>query len=202
MTIEYSELSSIQKKNKTNWLLATSSYFFVYPFTVFLLLVSFMPNFNLHPAYFFGFLIGNFIVKGIFFWIVFHCAYRKHGIGLLTFYLIAMPFLFLKDYINELRNPTRDFWITANFFIFESLFLTWWYIASLKLRKDNKNLQIQSFKTSDSYLKSVASISSAINFEDLQYKYHEAFRECPKHFADALKPHYNEMKLRLEKPSS
>jgi len=122
------------------------------------------------------------------FWVLWHCAYKKHGTAWLTFIICGT-------------------WLSSDiFFSFKSikiigilvfLFKIWWIYQCYQLRKVNIKIQVNAFAATDDYKKAVSSIRSATDIDDLTFRFHEAFREQPRHFSKALRPHYEEMKKQL-----
>ncbi|NGX58967.1 MAG: hypothetical protein KR126chlam3_00109 [Chlamydiae bacterium] len=129
------------------------------------------------------------------FWIIYHCAYRKYGTAWLTWCLVIGPIIFLVENAKIFNEPFNEWTLRA--LLLDIVVFGYWYFLSVKFRKDNKNIQIQSFISSDTYAEAVASIRSAKNLDDLQFKFHEAFRKCPSHFKNSPSPHHTEMKERL-----
>lgn len=107
-------------------------------------------------------------IKGLIFWWIYHCAYKKHGATLLLFFLIVTPLLFFREvfeiffgvlfksaYIQKIISlegmnehgtalyPIVNF-ILNSFIIYlfcSCVLIVWWFIWSIKLRKINKKLQ-------------------------------------------------------------
>jgi len=189
-------MSKKELRNRKIWLFVSTIYFFILPFCR-----SFLfPHDSFGSFPFLSIQVG---FNAIFFAILYYCAYRKQGTFLLTFLLvlgfisfvfssIVLPFAMIQGLIDF---KIFNFKI-SDILLHTSVYLLW-YVSCFKLRKDNKNIQIQTFLSSAEYHKAVESIRSAKDIEDLECKFHEAFRVLPKRFAAVLYPHKEEMKKEL-----
>jgi hypothetical protein len=72
------------------------------------------------------------------FYVLYRCAYVKHGIRFLTFVLIIGPLLKLKATVDALKMG-HDY-VTLIALVVNLGFYAWWYYLSLKLRKMNKRI--------------------------------------------------------------
>jgi hypothetical protein len=94
-----------------------------------------------------AYFISNLIISALFFWWIYHCAYKKHGTMLLTFQLICAAIVLVFFSIMLLGSIISKNFVNPLTPVFNILHLlnvclsTWWYILSVKLRKVNKKLQ-------------------------------------------------------------
>lgn len=129
------------------------------------------------------------------FCMLYHCAYKNHGTGLLAFIMIiSYPYWIFRVLSNASGSEDPVEWIV---FLLATCIFGLFYFFGLRIRKINKKIQSFAFLSSDHFQEAVASIRSAQNLDDLTFKFHEAFRECPGSFANVLSPYYEEMKKHL-----
>lgn len=84
-------------------------------------------------------------------YILYHCAYKKYGTGLLTFILLISPIGFIKYLIDEIEGLRLSFSTLDSTLLTLSLFAflmnvilgLLWFWFSLKLRKVNKEVQLE-----------------------------------------------------------
>ena len=69
------------------------------------------------------------------FWLISHCAYKKHGTKLLTWWLIIIPIQLLLGIINDIKQ--EGLIVTLLTLIIELPFYLWWIKKSLELKKVN-----------------------------------------------------------------
>lgn len=74
-------------------------------------------------------------------YLIYHCAYKKHGTKFLTIWLVATPLstaFFFPAMLKEYTSTPSLIWIA-----FSNLFYVYYYFACLNLRKINKKIQFQ-----------------------------------------------------------
>lgn len=121
-----------------------------------------------HPALFFGMI---FFFELILFLITFHCAYRKMGTKLITFWLITSPMLTIYGFVDETMielvkyHPFGLLYLVVNF---GQIVVA--YLLTLKLRRINQRLQLRKFMATEAYQSALQSISVATDLADLEAK--------------------------------
>src|SRR5579885_2125312 len=130
-----------EKRTRTHWLIVTLFSSFFYPLFTSLFHTNVPVKesiFYMHEYFQFSFIATATLLP---LWLLYHCAYKKQGTRLLTFWLI-MSFLgtFLVA-ILVFRKPLGILEMIQN--IMEAITSIYWCILSLKLRKINKKYQKQ-----------------------------------------------------------
>jgi len=74
----------------------------------------------------------------VMFWLGYHCAYKKHGIRLLTFWLTASAIFRLQSWTKGANEGLEGvfLWFTA----MEIVIFVWWFCVAFQLRKINKKI--------------------------------------------------------------
>ncbi len=135
-----------------------------------------------------------FALTGIY--MLYHCAYKKHGTAFLSLQMIiGVPWSIIRTY-SDCKEDLKETPVLIGFLLLISLSLAFYYF-SIRLRRVNKKIQQYAFISSDHYRKAVDSMNTAKTIDELSFRFHEAFRECPSHFSHLLSPLYEDIKKRL-----
>ncbi len=182
---QFSKDESILRKY---WLFATFFSYVLYPLLAITLLFFFKETL---PKDAFSQTSAQ-LIGGLFaFWIIWYCAYENPGTAWLTCLLVIKAYALFSSISSIIRDS--NIW-NVGLESIEIAIVAWWCLLSLKLRKLNIKIQIETFVSSAFYHVSVNSIRSAVDLDDLQFKYHDAIRKYPEHFSQVLLPQYVEMK--------
>lgn len=131
-------INKSEEKTRKHWLLSTFCFLVFYPLTLFAFFAILSHWLPIPKNTGIGLIAHAF--TGLFsLWIVWHCAYKKYGTRLLTFWLIIIPFKQLASIVEVLKE-TWDLW-TIFFLALDIGVFLWWYLLSLKMRKVNKSIQ-------------------------------------------------------------
>src|SRR5258708_23597106 len=140
-----------------------------------------------------------FVVSLSSMYILYRCAYKKHGTCLLTINLIFQPFYFIKIVFDILHTTDA---LSMSILLLDSALYIWLYVLSFQLRKINEKIQLQTVLASEEYVKAVASIGESKNVNDLDCKFHGAIRERSGLFVKALSCEYKAIKGHFVPPAS
>lgn len=184
MTLNNFHVSSSEKRNRKIWLAMTLLpyalhliFFFYIFFTGLLTGKSCASILMLIPA---------IIVMCIPCWIIWHCAYKKHGTRLLTTQLVLT---FISTFLNIclcfgnlLLGGSVENYVKAT-----SMTLTWWGIAwgtvawvlGFQLRKTNKKLYFHKHCTEE-YLGAIEKMRFVSSEEERQELYHSLLHQWPR----------------------
>jgi hypothetical protein len=127
-----------ENKIRKHWLLSAGSLFLFYPIVRFVLFLLLLPQGALSKGVLMDSLAhvfsGTFVML-----VIWHCAYRKYGTKLLSFWLFVSPLTMGASIMKALRE-SGDTW-TVSFISFEVAVFLWWFLLSLKMRSVNKAVQ-------------------------------------------------------------
>lgn len=103
-----------------------------------------VPSFALQPAWLRVYFVVCLVVLPLGFnYITYHCAYKKPGTKLLTFFLICTPIFYIATmvvYILGIAPMPNGFWNLTHALLSNGL-AVWWYFLHWKMRAINKSLQ-------------------------------------------------------------
>jgi hypothetical protein len=136
-----------EEKTRKRWLFATFSYFILYPLALCGFLAFLSRSGSKSVAILVVFLVCG-IIKIFPMLLIWHCAYRKYGTKLLTFWLVIWPLpmfaLILGIFAKSVDVGARLY------FLIEFAFFVWWFLVSLKMRAVNKSIKERlSFKNAE-----------------------------------------------------
>jgi hypothetical protein len=137
MDVTTSSVSKDANKIRRQWLIATICILVVYPigllatFALFSIWVSF-PEGTLAR------LAISAAPQAFWMAVIWHCAYRRHGTGLLTFCIAMLPIRILALLIITVFH--FGVWTVGELIINLAL-VGWWFAVSLRLRRLNLQLQ-------------------------------------------------------------
>lgn len=131
-------ISKSEEKTRKHWLLSSVCCFIFHPLAVGALFAVLSIGLSIPEDFFIGVLIE--MLGGLFFLLViWHCAYRKCGTKLLSFYLFGSS---AKGLASMAKNVTEaDDGCLIAFAVLDIVFFVWWCLMSWKLRKVNKSIQ-------------------------------------------------------------
>ncbi|MBU4348082.1 hypothetical protein KJ671_01065 [Patescibacteria group bacterium] len=177
--------TSEEKKIRKQWLIATFVNYIGFP--LLLLLICTLRG-TVTPE-----LFGETFASFIGCWLIYHCAYEKHGWLLLTWWLVLGPLYFLAD-IKQLLSEGYNQGILFLIITYAALYV-WWYINSIKLRKINIQLEPR-LKSIRKYLKDINSLRMITNLESLSSSYQFLLKKWPEFEKTSLKE-YEKIKSNL-----
>jgi hypothetical protein len=129
-------ISKSLNKTRKHWLFSTFSFLILYPLA--LALFSFFTDLSERIAIsedalieLLAYAFGGVIPM----WMIWHCAYRKHGTRLLTFWLFVSPLQMLGAIVESCNSRTLIF-LLLNLAIF-----LWRLFMSIKMKAINKMIQ-------------------------------------------------------------
>jgi len=138
MSLSSRVMNKSEEKIRKHWLFSTISLLILYPIALFAFLAALSEGVHIPEDALIEPLAYAF--TGLFsLWLIWHCAYRKYGTGMLGFWLIVSPFKQLASIVEALKEPCNG-WTIAFIALGIGVFL-WWYLLSLKMRKVNKSIQ-------------------------------------------------------------
>lgn len=134
-------INKSEEKVRKHWLFSTWFFFFLYPIALFAFFAVLSEKVYIPEDAIYEQLV--YAIAGLIpIWLIWHCAYRKNGIKLLTFWLVVGPIKMLAS-IAEISNEPCNVWVNAFVAINIGLFI-WWFLLSLEMRKVNKSIQERS----------------------------------------------------------
>lgn len=193
------EFNEAEEQIRAKWLNATIALYFAYPIFFFFSVVIFDEH--MEAATLFKNL-GHMTFDILKFFILWYCAYKKHGNTILSICIIGS--IFALGYILYLLIDAYDTIFLAlslssaitylPFFIL----IPWWLIESFKLWNINKHYKLSFLYNSEEYKQALTLIQEAPNTKELHIKFKSSVRKCPK-IHSALKKAYASKKAILEK---
>lgn len=136
MDIRYNK---IEEKDRKHWLFLTYCYFVILPIflSVFFAIQSQFFQISKDVPYKFLEYAGSGLIQ---LWMIWYCAYRKHGTKLLTLWMMFGSMRTLLSTLKLLDGSSNNPWIVGATFL-DILIYVWWHILSLRMRKINKRIQ-------------------------------------------------------------
>lgn len=128
-------IDSSKCKTHKLWFFSIFCYLFLYPLGMFLFF-SVLGQEVPMPIKFFN-PLSFAIMTPIELWLIWHCAYRKPGTKLLTFWLFFSPLEWLISMVMALKESNP--WMIGFIPVDTSIFL-WCYLMSIKVRNINKTI--------------------------------------------------------------
>jgi hypothetical protein len=126
-------MNESEEKTRKHWLVASFCFLFFYPVaSTALVAIIFSKTLTMLLAW-------TAVIGLLQLWLIWHCAYKKHGTKLLTFWLFTAPLAQLGSVVIAFKIDCSAITI-GNSIVQIGVFL-WWYLLSLKLRKFNKAIQ-------------------------------------------------------------
>lgn len=130
-------LSTAEERVRKNWLYL-SAFYFLFPALILVGFTAFLWLVNIQNSEWFESLKA--ILKDVLkFGLGWHCAYRKHGIKLLTLWLYFSPFIMVIQF-GVLLWLSFDPWLVP-LIAFDAGIYIWWYVLTYKMRKINLVIQ-------------------------------------------------------------
>lgn len=142
MSIPSSVTNNFENKIRKHWLLSIASFLVFYPIALFAFLsfmsmrISIPENALIEP-------LAHALVGSFSLWLIWHCAYKKHGTKLLSFWMVVSPIRMLASIVGFLKESCNA-WVVAFVLIEISIFL-WWWLLSFKMKAVNKAIQERMF---------------------------------------------------------
>lgn len=166
-------LEEYEKKIRKRWLLLTFFHFICYAFII--TIITSIPLISAHPLEdelegFYGSIIILF-TSSVFFWIYYHCSYRRFDTDLLTFCLWAVPIGLIISTASLYIMGDLDF---SLIFVIANAILIYWYILCWKLRKINKNI-LKRKNVIEGYQFTLNSLQNSPSLEDLNSRFSSLF---------------------------
>ncbi len=171
------ELNLQEKKIRKNWLILTLLRF-IAPFAVILLFWQFFTPKEQHQAV--KSLTVCTLLGSISLWMLLHYAYKKHETAFLLFSLICVSIQSVFFLITALCSG-NSLEVSTTITV-QLAFTLPWFLSSLKLRKLNKEIQINILRNSitSDYLESMKNLEKAKNLEELHFLFFKITETWPK----------------------
>lgn len=138
MSMPSSVTNNSENRIRKHWLLSIASFLVFYPIALFAFLsvmsmsISIPEDTLIEPLAYA--LAGSFSL-----WLIWHCAYKKHGTKLLSLWMVISPLKMLASIVEYLKEPCNA-WVISIVLIEISIFL-WWWLLSFKMKAVNKTIQ-------------------------------------------------------------
>ncbi len=151
MSMPSSIANNSENRIRKHWLFSTASLLIFYPLALFAFFsflstrISISEEALIEPL---AYAIAGLIPL----WLIWHCAYRKHGTKLLSFWMVVSPIKMLASIVGCLKEPC-NLWVIAFILLDVAIFL-WWWLLSFKMKAVNKTIQ-ERLSPRDSELKQV-----------------------------------------------
>lgn len=147
-----SRISDADKILRKRWLFVTFIRYLIYPFLLFAFFAILSEKIHIQEDFLYT-LLGAAFSGLIPLWMIWHCAYRKYGISLISCWLILSPFTMLYSIIALFREWSSVLMVICTIDI---AIFAWWYCLSLKMRKINKSLLIPAQKPPNPKIEDIA----------------------------------------------
>jgi hypothetical protein len=138
MSIPSSVTNSSENRIRKHWLLSTASLLVFYPIAL-LAFASIMSMRISISEYTFIRLFAGVLAGLTRLWLIWHCAYKKHGTKLLSFWMVVGPLQMIRAIVESLKGPCGAWDIV--FVLIETLLFMWWWLFSFKMKTANETIQ-------------------------------------------------------------
>jgi hypothetical protein len=138
MNIPSSITNYSENRIRKHWLLSTACFLIFYPLALFAFVyflstrISIPEDALIEP-------LAHTLVGLFSMWLIWHCAYKKHGTKLLSLWMVVSPLKMLASVVECLKEAC-NIWMITLFLIEISIFL-WWWLLSFKMKAVNKAIQ-------------------------------------------------------------
>lgn len=138
MSVSSSVTNNCENRIRKHWLFSIASFLVFYPIGLFAFLsfmsmrISIPEDALIEPLA--HALAGSFAL-----WLIWHCAYKKHGTKLLSLWMVVSPIKMLASIVECLKE-TCNAWVVALVVVEISVFL-WWWLLGFKMRAVNRAIQ-------------------------------------------------------------
>lgn len=138
MSISSSVTNNFENRIRKHWLLSIASFLVLYPIVLFAFF-SFISIRILIPEDVLTELLAHAFAGLFALWLIWHCAYKKHGTKLLSLWMVLSPINMLVSIMESLKESCNALVLT--FVLIDISIFLWWWLLSFKLKAVNKAIQ-------------------------------------------------------------